>query len=170
MPMRDMLLPEYDQEIATTRRYLERVPADRADWRPHPKSMPLGQLAAHLAEVPGWVFPTMTQPSLDIAPPGGEPYQTAPFTGTDALVAGFDAAAAGARGVLAQLEDAALMEPWSLLRGGQVVMTMPRAAVLRGFILSHLVHHRAQLGVYLRLLDVPVPAAYGNSADDLGGM
>lgn len=170
MPMRDMLLPEFDHEIATTRRFLERVPADKADWRPHPKSMPLGQLAAHLGEIPGWVPLTMTQPSLDLAPPGGEPYQTTPFTGTEALVAGFDAAAATARGVLAGIQDAALMEPWSLLRGGKVLMTMPRGAVLRGFILSHLVHHRAQLGVYLRLLDVPVPAAYGNSADDAGGM
>ena len=161
MAISETLLPEYDQEIATTRKFLERVPAQDAAWKPHPKSMALGDLAVHVATVPSWVAPTMRMTELDfstVPPPR-------PFTSLEALLAVFDKGAAAGRAALAQASDADFAVAWSLKEGGRTFFTAPRAVVMRSFVLSHLIHHRAQLGVYLRLRDVPLPPCYGPSAD-----
>jgi uncharacterized damage-inducible protein DinB len=151
--------------MGVTRRLLERVPDGQFAWQPHPKSMSLGRLAEHLAELPQWVGATVTQSSLDLAtarrPEGYQPPAT-----RAAVLAMFDANVAAARGVLAGRSDAELMAPWSLLRGEQTVFTMPKAGVLRAFVFNHIVHHRGQLSVYLRLHDVPLPSIYGPSADE----
>ncbi|MDX2194589.1 MAG: DinB family protein [Gemmatimonadales bacterium] len=162
------MLPELQHELATTRKFLERIPEAQAGWTPHPKSMTLGALAVHIAEMAGWAAPTLQYPEFDLHPAGGEAYQSPPFTTTAALVAMFDAAVPQALAALAATSDEAMMQPWALKRAGTVLMQMPRAVVLRSMILNHIVHHRAQLGLYLRMLDVPVPAAYGNTADDRG--
>lgn len=158
-----MWLPEFDQEFAQTRRALERVPEDKFDWKPHEKSFSLGRLASHLAEVPGWMGPSVQQDLLDFDEMDYTPYEAA---SRDELLATFDKAVAEAREILANTSGETMMEDWSMKYGGEITMTMPKAAVVRGFILSHNVHHRAQLGVYLRMLDVPVPGHYGPSADE----
>jgi uncharacterized damage-inducible protein DinB len=164
------LLPEFDREIANTRRTLERVPEDRPDFRPHPKSMSLARLAGHLAEIPMWATMTLGGSELDLAPPPGQPPQQgyAMTTRAEAL-AKFDAYVKEAREKLASTTDEAMMQTWTLKHGDRTILSMPRIAVLRGFVMSHMIHHRAQLGVYLRMNDVPVPALYGPSADE-GGM
>lgn len=164
MAINETLLPEYDQEIATTRRLLERVPATDAAWRPHPKSYALGDLAVHVATLPSWTAATMTLPELDVA----NVPAPASFTTVDALLAHFDANAAAGRAALAQAADADFAVPWTLKNAGAAIFTLPRAAVLRSFVLSHLIHHRAQLGVYLRLRGVPLPPSYGPTADTAG--
>jgi len=166
MAIRDALLPEYDHEMATTRSALERVPEGKSDWKPHEKSMTLSRLAGHLAEIPGWCAVTLEQDSIDTNPPGGSPMKPVMMTSRRELLELFDNNVAAGREALSKVSDEALMKPWALLSGGKKMMEMPRIAVLRGFILSHNVHHRAQLGVYLRLNDVPVPAMYGPSADE----
>ena len=166
MAISDMLLGEFDQEIAGARRTLERVPDDRLEWSPHPKSGTMGWLAGHLANVPSWGTLTITGDTLDLAP-GGKPLPPPPQPQSSAeLVATLDRHAAEARAAIAGASDEALMQPWSLLQNGQVLMTLPRLAVLRSFVFNHLIHHRAQLGVYLRLNDIPVPSIYGPSADE----
>ena len=166
MAMNDMLLPEFEQEIAGARRTLERVPDDRLEWSPHAKSGTMGWLAAHLANVPSWAALTILRDDLDLAP-GGKPLEPAPQPGSSAeLVATLDRHAAEARAAIAGASDETLLQPWTLLQNGQAVMTLPRIAVLRSFVFNHLIHHRAQLGVYLRLNDVPVPSIYGPSADE----
>ncbi len=160
------LLPEFDMEMANTRKTLERVPEDKLDFRPHAKSMTMGGLATHIANMLGWATITIEQDSFDFAPPGSEPYHEAPITSRAELLAKYDQALASARAALAAASDEALLVPWSLLAGGNVIFTMPRVACLRGMIFNHLIHHRAQLGVYLRMNDVPVPALYGPSADE----
>jgi uncharacterized protein (TIGR03083 family) len=162
------LLPEWDHETATTRRVLERLPEDRLDWQPHPRSWTVRQLASHLANVPSWMEPTLTRDELDLAPPGQPAYSAVPAASRAELLERFDANVTQARATLAEASDERMLAPWSLLSGGKPILSMPRAAVLRGFIFSHMIHHRAQLGVYLRLLDGPVPAIYGPSADDKG--
>ena len=166
MPIRDALLPEFDQEMKNTRRTLERVPEDKLTWKPHPKSGTMGWLAGHVANIPGWCKETINQDSLDLAPPGKPPMQQPAPKSRQELLELFDKNAKAGRAALSGAEDAHLMKPWSLLKGGTTLMTMPRVAVLRGFVMNHLIHHRAQLGVYLRLNDVPVPAVYGPSADE----
>ena len=168
MPMIDALLPEFDHEMANTRKVLERVPEDRLDWRPHPKSWTLGALATHLATLPSWTVETFNRTELDIMPGGKAPAPQAPAQSRQELLDKFDGHVAAARSALSAATDAAMFQPWSLLSNGKAVMTLPRAAVLRSFILSHSIHHRAQLGVYLRLNDIPVPAIYGPSADEGG--
>lgn len=160
----DALLPEFDREMGVTRRLLERVPDGQFAWQPHPKSMTLGRLAEHLAELPNWVGATMTRDSFDmeVGRPAG---YTSPAT-RDAVLAMFDASVTGARGALASRTDAELLAPWTLLKGGQPVFTMPKASVLRAFVFNHIVHHRGQLSVYLRMHDVPLPSIYGPSADE----
>jgi uncharacterized damage-inducible protein DinB len=158
----DALLPEFDHEISTTRKLLERLPDDKFSWAPHPKSMSLARLATHLASLPWWGEMTLTRAEFDTA--------TVP-TPADAasraeVLTLFDANAGKTRAALAGTSDVELMAPWSLKRSGQTIFSMPRAAVWRSFVLSHLVHHRGQLSVYLRLLDVPVPSIYGPSADE----
>jgi uncharacterized damage-inducible protein DinB len=168
MPLRDALLPEFDHEMANTRKSLERVPEDKFGWKPHEKSGTLGWLAAHLAEIPAHVPMTLAQDSFDIAPQGEHRQPAKPAASRSEILEGFDKNVAAARAAIAGAEDRVLMQPWSLLSGGKVVFTMPKIAVLRGFVMSHTIHHRAQLGVYLRLNDVPVPAIYGPSADETG--
>ncbi len=168
MPLSDALLPEFDQEMANTRKSLERVPEDKFGWKPHEKSGTMGWLSAHLAEIPAYVPVTLAQDSFDIAPQGEHPQPAKPAASRSELLDAFDKNVAAARAAIAGAEDRVLMQPWSLLSGGKVVFTMPKIAVLRSFVMSHTIHHRAQLGVYLRLNDVPVPAIYGPSADETG--
>lgn len=169
MSLSQALLPELQHEMATTRRLLERVPEDRLDWQPHPKSMTLGRLASHLAEIPGWMRPSVKQDALDLNPPGGEPYVPAKLSSRDEMLALFDQNVADAADALASTPDEVFFTHWTMLNGGKEVFTLPKVAVVRSFVLSHTIHHRAQLGVFLRLLDIPVPATYGPSADE-GGM
>jgi uncharacterized damage-inducible protein DinB len=166
MPIKDALLPEFDHEMASTRKTLERVPEDKFGWKPHEKSMTMGRLAGHVAELPGWTVQTLKQDSLDIAPISGPPFQPKIATSRADLLAFFDKSVADGRAALASTSDEEMMKPWSLLAGGKTMMTMPKVAVLRTFVLSHGIHHRAQLGVYLRLNDVAVPSVYGPSADE----
>lgn len=166
MGMSDALLPEFDHEMATTRTALERVPEDKFGWKPHEKSMTFGRLASHLAEIPMWGFMTMDRTELDLAPPGAPPYQPKALTSRDEILAMFDKNVADARAALVKAADSDYMTSWSLLKGGQTLMTMPRIAVLRSFVLNHTVHHRAQLGVFLRLNELSVPSTYGPSADE----
>lgn len=171
MPLSEMLLPEYDQEIAKTRTCLERIPADKLSWKPHGKSMTLARLAGHLAQIPMWARETMTKLEIDIMPVGGPPYEPWNPASLEEIIERFDIHSAEARAAIAASDDEAFMAPWTLLSGGNKVFTMPRAAVLRGMILNHIIHHRGQLSVYLRLNDVPVPSIYGPSADEgsMGG-
>ena len=166
MELSEALLPEYDHEMANTRRTLERVPEDKLGWKPHEKSMTMGQLAVHLAEMPGWAIPTIEMESFDVAPPGGPPYQPPQVNSRAEILEIFDNNVAEARATIGGADDGHLEKPWSLLSGGKTVFTMPRIAVLRTLIMNHNIHHRAQLGVYLRLNNVPVPAIYGPSADE----
>jgi uncharacterized damage-inducible protein DinB len=161
-----MLLPEFDQEMASTRKTLERVPDDKFGWKPHEKSFALGALANHVATIPFWAVMTFQVDSLDIQPPGGEEMKEPKADNREELLALFDKNAADARAALASATDAQFMEPWSLLAAGRTLFTMPRYAVYRGMVMNHLVHHRAQLAVYFRLNDIPVPALYGPSADE----
>ena len=154
------ILPDFDQEMATTRRVIERVPGDRGEWKPHPKSFALGHLAQLVSGMPGW-FPRMLQaPSLDLAQGPGYTFES-----TEKLLAQFDAGVRAAREALAATRAESLAEPWSLMMGDRVLFTSPRGEVVRS-TLNHLVHHRGQLTVYLRLLDVPVPSIYGPTADE----
>ncbi|MBW7864916.1 MAG: damage-inducible protein DinB [Candidatus Hydrogenedens sp.] len=159
------LIPEFDHETATTRRFLEAVPEDRAGWKSHPKSFSLGELAVHMANIPHWGALTLQSADFDLIGPDGKPKISDPFTTIEALLAAFDANSLAAREALESATDESLMEPWSLKQNGAVIFTLPRVAVLRTMIFSHLIHHRGQLSVYLRLLDVPLPSAYGPSAD-----
>ena len=162
MTISQMLLPEFDQEMANTRKLLERVPEDKWDYKPHTKSMPLGRLAAHVAELPFWAKHTLSVESLDIKP-GEQPFTV---TSKRELLEAFDKNATEAREALAKASDADMAKIWTLSFSGRPVFSMPRSAVLRGSVMNHLIHHRAQLGVYLRLNDVAIPGMYGPSADE----
>ena len=166
MAIRDALLSEFDHEMISTRQTLERVPEGKGDWAPHPKSMKMGRLAGHLAELSGWSAAIIGQDSLDFRPPGAPPTEPAVMTSRGQILEVFDKKVAEARKHLASASDETLMKNWTLLSGGKPIMTMPRIAFLRGFVMNHIVHHRAQLGVYLRMNDVPVPSVYGPSADE----
>jgi uncharacterized damage-inducible protein DinB len=162
------LLPEFDHEMANTRRVLERVVADRMDWRPHEKSWTMGGLATHLAMLPGWTGITVNEDEFDMAPKDGAPPAAAEAKSAEELLSRFDENVKGARATIESASDETLLGPWSLLSGGEKVFTQPRVAVLRSFVMNHVIHHRAQLGLYLRLSDQPVPAIYGPSADEEG--
>jgi uncharacterized damage-inducible protein DinB len=166
MAIKDALLPEFDQEMVTTRKVLERLPTDKLDWTPHPRSMAMGRLGAHVGTLYDWMIKTLKQDSFDVTPVDGEPYRLPDFSSTAAIVERFDALAKEARAALAEASDEHLMQPWALLQGGQTLFTMPRIVVLRSFVFNHLIHHRGQLSLYLRLNDVPVPSIYGPSADE----
>lgn len=169
MAIRDGILPEFDHEVANTRKVLERVPEGKPDFKPHPKSMALDRLAGHLAELPGWAKETITLDSLDVRPPDGPPPGQAvalKMTSRKQLLEEFDKRVAAGRAAIAGASDEVLMKPWSLVAGGKTIFTLPKIAVLRGFVMNHMIHHRAQLGVYLRLNNVPVPSIYGPSADE----
>jgi uncharacterized damage-inducible protein DinB len=166
MKISETVLPEFDQEMASTRKVLERVPAAKFSWKPHPKSSEFGALAAHIANMPDWAGLTMQSDSFDYAPPGAPPYQTPKYASTEDLLAAFDKSVAQGRAAIAAADDSKFLAPWTLMAGGQTIMTMPRVAVIRTFVMNHTIHHRAQLGVYLRLNDIPVPGLYGPSADE----
>jgi len=166
MSIAQSLLPEFDQEMAGTRKTLERIPEDKFEWRPHEKSFTMISLATHIANMVGWGTTTIKEDSFDVAPPGAAPYREDPAKSRAALLEKFDKGVAEFRESLAGASDGALMANWSLLQGGNTLFTMPRIACLRGFVFNHLIHHRAQLTVYLRMNNVPVPALYGPSADE----
>ena len=166
MALADALLPEFDQEMAGTRKTLERVPDDKLEWQPHPKSTTLGGLATHLGNLPTWAIYTLTQDSLDLAPEGKPAPRLEPAKSRDELLKTFDENISKARAAIAAASDQELFKPWSLLHSGKTLLTLPKIAVLRGFVMNHNIHHRAQLGVYLRLNDIPVPSIYGPSADE----
>jgi uncharacterized damage-inducible protein DinB len=167
MKLSELILPEFDQEMASTRKTLERVPEDKLAWKPHAKSFPLGALATHLARIPEWGLTTLQEDFFDIGVPGATT-PPPPAKSRQELLDLFDRGVTSLRAALAAAEDAHLMTPWSLRNGEKTMFTAPRVAVLRRMILNHGIHHRAQLGVYLRLNDVPVPAIYGPSADEPG--
>ena len=154
------LLPEFDQEMKTTRKVLERVPADKGTWKPHEKSFSIGHLAQLLSWMPGWITSTLTQDSLDLATAPRYSYET-----TETLLANFDRNVSEARQAIEASKDSDFDKPWSLRMGDTIFMTMPRGVTTRQHI-NHLVHHRGQMSVYLRLLDIPVPSLYGPSADE----
>ncbi len=162
MRIRDLLLTEFEQEMPPTRRVLERVPSDKGEWKPHPRSFSLGHLAQLVSWMPSWIATTINEPALDLAGQSGYSYQP-----TETLLAGFDQGVKDARAALSTFEDSDFDTPWHLKHGDRVLFTSPRGATVETHI-NHLVHHRAQLGVYLRLLDIPVPQMYGPTADDRG--
>ena len=166
MTLNELFLPEFDNEMKSTRRTLERVPDGKFDWKPHEKSGSMGWLAGHLAMLPWWATVTIHQDSLDLMP-GGQPAPTPPAPKTTAeLLALFDAKAAEGRAAIAGASDEALRQPWTLYKTGQQILQMPKFVVLRSFVMNHMIHHRAQLGVYLRLNNLPVPSVYGPSAGE----
>jgi uncharacterized damage-inducible protein DinB len=160
MTIGESMLVEFDSEMGTTRRVLERVPSDKAEWKPHPKSFAIGHLAQLVARMPGWITGTLEASSLDLGA-----FQGYSFEKTETLLEVFDKNVHEARQALAAASDAAFSAPWSLKRGDQVFFTLPVGAVVRQNI-NHLVHHRGQITVYLRLLDIPVPSVYGPTADE----
>lgn len=166
MSIADSMLMEFDHEMANTRKVLERVPEDRFDWAPHEKSMKLGRLTSHLATLPTWAAETLNNDELDLAPPGQTPQPSPSYDTRQKALDAFDKNVADARAAIASATDERMMGPWSLLMGGQKLFTLPRAAVLRSFVMNHNIHHRAQLGVYLRMNDVPVPQTFGPTADE----
>jgi uncharacterized damage-inducible protein DinB len=166
MPFSELLLPELDAEIAKTRTTLERVPADKKDFAPHPKSMPLGKLAPHVAQLAGFGLTILTTPAFDFSTGSIKPV---PFESSAQLVQALDEGAAKVRAALQATPDSAWKEPWKLSFQGKTIFEGERFLAYRQMFLNHLVHHRAQLGVYLRLNEKPVPATYGPSADDKMG-
>ncbi|MDQ6678497.1 MAG: DinB family protein [Acidobacteriota bacterium] len=162
MKLAEALIPEFEQEAATTRKTLERIPDGKMEWQPHTKSMSLGRLAHHVAEIPGWTTMTFDRDVLDMGD-----YKPPQVQTRAEILAMFDKNVADARKALAEVSDEIAQGNWSLTGGGQTYFTMPKMAVIRTWVLNHSVHHRAQLGVYLRLLDIPVPGVYGPSADEM---
>jgi uncharacterized damage-inducible protein DinB len=164
MTIADALLPEFDREMGLTRRVLERVPDGQFAWKPHEKSMTLGRLAEHLTEMPMWLAASIKESGVDVSTPRPADY-TSPAT-CAALLAVFDRNVVEARTALAGRSDGELMAPWKLKKEGKELFTMPKVAVIRGFAMNHMIHHRGQMMVYLRLRNVPVPSVYGPSADE----
>lgn len=156
-------LGELENEAKTTRAVLERVPADKFDWQPHEKSMKMGRLAVHVAEMFGWTKVTLKSDVLDFSTMDMTPFE--PRT-TDELLAFFDDQIANAKAILAETSDETFMTDWTMRNGETVYFTMPKVAVMRTFVMNHIIHHRGQLSVYLRLNDIPVPSIYGPSADE----
>lgn len=160
------ILPEFEMEMANTRKTLERIPSDKFDYKPHEKSMTMIGLATHITNMIGWGTTTLTQDEFDVQPPGAPPYKEEPASSVASLLEKFDQGIVACHAALVATSDEAMTKPWSLLSGGNVIFTQPRGGVFRGMILNHLIHHRAQLSVYLRMNDVSVPALYGPSADE----
>ncbi len=165
MALIDGLLPEFDHEMATTRRLLARVPEAELAWKPHARSMGLGQLAVHLAQIPGWCPLVVKQTGFDIEKSPEAAAGSTPTTVGDVL-AQFDTGVASGRAALAGASDPDMLAPWTLRRGAHEIFTMPRLSTVRTLVLNHLIHHRGQLSVYLRLKDVPLPSIYGPTADE----
>ena len=165
MTIKDALLPEFDHEMATTRRILMRVPEGSLDWKPHDKSMSLRQLAGHIANLPVLCSATLERTVLELDGIGDDPRLSHTDTQRE-LLSKFDSMTAAARARLAQSTDAELLTPWTLKKGGHELFTMPRISAIRSFVMNHLIHHRGQLTVYLRLQNVPIPPVYGPTADE----
>jgi len=163
MPISHMLLPEFDHEMANTRKTLERIPEDQLGWKPHQKSMPLDRLAGHLAELPGFGSMIIQTDFLDLS--AGEHKPTVAISQKQ-VVEVFDQKVKDTRAAIEGASDENLMQPWKLIYNGQTLFEGPRVGVIRGMMMNHVIHHRAQLGVYLRLTGVPVPSIYGPSADE----
>lgn len=163
LPLRQLALGDLEHELNVTRRVLERVPDEHLAWKPHEKSMSLGGLATHIATIPSWIETILTQDEFDVATIGG-PQQ--PLASRDEILARFDGLVAKVKELVSQAGDEELLVPWVLRRGETVILNAPRAAIVRTMGISHSIHHRAQLTVYLRQLGVPVPGIYGPSADE----
>ncbi|HXY01152.1 MAG TPA: DinB family protein [Candidatus Limnocylindrales bacterium] len=163
MQISQALLPEFDREMATTRKMLERFPEDKVEWRPHETCMTMGRLAGHVAELAGWYIPTLTQDKLVLDPSSYTP--TILKSRAEALKK-FDETVTAARTALVGASDETMMKPWSLVARGQTVFTMPKVAVLRSFVMNHMIHHRGQLAAFYRIAGVPVPSLYGPSKDE----
>jgi len=166
MTIGQSMLPEFDQEMQNTRKVLERCPDEKWNWKPHEKSGTVGWLAGHVATMVGWLRVTINTQELDYAPVGGPAYEPPKTDNRKELLAVFDKGVAEARAALAGVSDAEMMKNWKLLAGGKEIFTMPRVACIRSMVLNHIIHHRAQLTVYFRLLNVAVPGLYGPSADE----
>lgn len=166
MAIRDGLLAEFDQEMIGVRKTLERVPEGKPDWAPHPKSMKMARLAGHLAELPGLAVAIANQDSFDFRDPKAPPRQPTVMTSRQQLLDLFDKNVAAARAAVASVPDENMHKTWTLSAGEKVIFSIPRVAALKSVIVNHMIHHRAQLGVYLRMNDVPVPSIYGPSADE----
>lgn len=164
MALSDTLLPEFDNEMAVTRRVLARAPETAFSWRPHEKSWTLGGIATHLSNIPGWGVAILARDSFDLVLDAGP--RSTEKTSVAEVLAAFDASVKDARARLAAASDAELLAPWALKRDGEVMMSLPRLAAFRSFAISHLIHHRGQLSVYLRLQNVPLPPIYGPTADE----
>lgn len=161
--IKQALMKEIEHEGVQTKKVLERIPFDHFDWQPHPKSRPIGKLAIHVAEVPRWTSRAVTLPEFDIA---ATPIQLPEVADADQLVRLSNRNIENALADLEKATDEELMTLWTFRRGPSIVFTLPRAAVIRAMAMNHLVHHRGQLTVYLRLLNIPVPGLYGPSADE----
>jgi uncharacterized damage-inducible protein DinB len=165
MSYAETVLPEFDQEMGNTRKVLERIPADRLDWKAHPKSQTIGWNANHVADLVNWIVEVLTKPSLDIAPIGGEAYKFPTLTSQRGILELFDRNVTAARQAIAEAKDQDMGSMWTLSQAGKTFFSMPRSVVVRG-VINHLIHHRAHLCVYLRLNDIPVPGMYGPSGDE----
>jgi len=165
MAIKDALLPEFDHEMGSTRRVLERVPAADLKWTPHEKSFNMGKLAWHISNIPNWTHATLDASVFDLASIGDDVRPKEPSSIAEVLKA-FDESVKKARDKIAEQTDSAFLSPWTLKQGGQEMFTMPKIAVVRSFVMNHIIHHRGQLTVYLRLRNVPLPALYGPSADE----
>ena len=166
MNISELLVPEFDHENAVTREVLGRVPDDRGEWKPHPKAFAMGHLAQLVARMPGWITMMLDHDELDIRPVGGPKSPGYSLEKTEALLAEFDRSVAAGRAALLAATDEALEQPWTLKAAGKVIRTDTRYQMLRSTVLNHQVHHRAQLGMYLRLTDQKVPEMYGPTADE----
>ena len=166
MTLGRILAAELAHEAVATRKLLERLPADKKDWKPHPKSMSLGQLAAHVAEVPSWIAPTLQTTEMDFNPPDGRKWEGTAFESVAQVLAVLDKGVAEAKIALEAVSDADLSVVWTMKDAGKAIFAQPRSGCLRGMILNHWYHHRGQLTVYARELGVPLPATYGPSADE----
>jgi uncharacterized damage-inducible protein DinB len=163
MQIRELLVPEFDFEMKKIRSTLERVPETKVEYKPHEKSMAIGKLAAHLARIPSWIVPIVDLPELDVATSGDTPQV---MESSAKLLQGFDEHVRQARSALNKLEDTSLADPWKLLSKGTILIQGTRYQMIRSLVLNHAIHHRGQLGVYLRLNNVAVPSIYGPSADE----
>lgn len=166
MSYAQQVLPEFDHEMASTRKVLLATPDEKLDWKAHPRTHTIGWNANHLAELPGWAVSVFTQSSYDFAPANGPRYESPKLAKVSEIVSLFDQNVAAARKAIEGAKDEYMGEMWSLLAGGNVIFTMPRASVIRSFVLNHMIHHRAILCTYLRLNDLPVPGMYGPSGDE----
>lgn len=164
MPIIELFSKELELEADATRNMLSRIPDDKYDWQPHPKSMTIKQLSAHIAELPGWITMALTTDELDFAKYTHEPV---PVTTTAGVLALFEESLASGKASLAEATDEQLAQPWTLRNGNEIYSTSTKGDTIR-HAYSQTIHHRAQLGVYLRLLDVPIPGSYGPSADEQG--